>query len=422
MIIIYDIVNYIYRERLMKFWIKMIAGLVMGIIIGTYIEPGSLSIEPLRVIGMLFFKLLNFAVFPLLFFSAARNILYLRSNRRLFLVLIKSLGYYILLTAVGSTIGVVLGDVLQPGVGINIKALESPVVIQYPETSKFILNIVPGSISGFLKSGYAVLSILFVSYLLGVGLMLAKDDADDFHSLIISIDRTFHRLNIMILEFLPIGIFTYVGYTMGFMTADKIMPYLKFVLTVIAGSFIHIFIIQALLIFFITKLNPFKFIHAVIPACILGYVSGNRYTAYPALVETVEHNLGADREVFTFVAGLGTTFSFSGSAIAAGVSTLFVAQAYGLDLSIYLKIIIVLLITVATLKLDGIRDGGIVVLSVLLSQIVKLPAEGYALILGIAGVIFQIETVVNITGTAAVSYIISHSEDAVSNVSLKDFI
>jgi Na+/H+-dicarboxylate symporter len=151
-------------------------------------------------------------------------------------------------------------------------------------------------------------------------------------------------------------------------------------------------------------------------------VSGNRYTAYPALVETVENNMGADREVFTFVAGLGTAFSFSGSAIAAGVSTLFVAQAYGLDLSIYLQILIVFFITLATLKLDGIKDGSIVVLSVILAQVVKLPAEGYALVLAIAGVIYQIESVVNITGTAAVSYIIANSEDAVSTVMAKDFI
>jgi Na+/H+-dicarboxylate symporter len=348
--------------------------------------------------------------------------LYLRSNKRLFLVLLKSLGYFILLTVTGSAIGIVLGGLLQPGVGINIKALESPAVIQYPETTAYILKVVPDSVIAFLKPGNAVLAVLFVSFLVAMGLILAKDDGDDFHAVLISIDRTFHRLNRMIMEFLPIGIFTYVGYTMGIGNFTNIMPYLKLVLTIIAGSFIQIFIIQALLVFFVSKLSPFKFIHAVLPACILAYVSGNRYTAYPALVETVENNMGADREVFTFVAGLGTAFSFSGSAIAAGVSTLFVAQAYGLDLSIYLQILIVFFITLATLKLDGIKDGSIVVLSVILAQVVKLPAEGYALVLAIAGVIYQIESVVNITGTAAVSYIIANSEDAVSTVMAKDFI
>ncbi|HEB32391.1 MAG TPA: dicarboxylate/amino acid:cation symporter [Spirochaetes bacterium] len=406
----------------MKFWIKMIAGLIMGIIVGTYIDPGSISLEPMRITGVMFFKLLNFAVFPLLFVTSVRNMLYLRSNKRLFLVLLKSLGYFILLTVTGSAIGVVLGGLLQPGVGINIKALESPAVIQYPETTAYILKVVPESVIGFLKPGNAVLAVLFVSFLVAMGLILAKEDGDDFHAVLISIDRTFHRLNRMILEFLPIGIFTYVGYTMGMGTFANIMPYLKLVLTIIAGSFIQIFIIQALLVFFISKLSPFKFIHAVLPACILAYVSGNRYTAYPALVETVENNMGADREVFTFVAGLGTALSFSGSAIAAGVSILFVAQAYGLDLSIYLRILIVFFITLATLKLDGIKDGSIVVLSIIMAQVLKLPAEGYALVLAIAGVIYQIESVTNITGTAAVSYIIANSEDAVSNVLVKDFI
>jgi Na+/H+-dicarboxylate symporter len=406
----------------MKFWIKMIAGLIMGIIVGTYIQPGSISLEPMRIIGALFFKLLNFAVFPLLFVTSVRNCLYLRSNKRLFLVMLKSLGYFIFLTVSGSVIGIVLGGLFQPGVGINIKALESPAVIQYPETGEYILKVVPDSLIAFLRPGNAVLAALFVSFLVAIGLILAKEEGEAFHTIIISIDRTLHRLNRMVLEFLPIGIFTYVGYTMGIGRFANIMPYLKLVLTIIAGSFVQIFVIQALLVFFVSKLNPFKFIHAVIPACITAYVSGNRYTAYPVLVETVENNLGVDREVFTFTAGLGTAFSFSGSAVAAGVSTMFVAQAYGLDLSVYLQILMVFFIALATLKLDGIRDGSIVVLSVILAQVVKLPAEGYALVLAIAAVIYQIESVVNITGTGAVSYIISNAEGAVSNVAVKDFI
>jgi proton glutamate symport protein len=405
----------------MKFWIKMLSGLFIGMIVGAYIEPTSLFLEPLRIAGTLFFKLLSLAVFPLLLFSAIRCALFLRTNKRLFVVIAKSLGYYMLLTAIGATIGMVLGDVLMPGVGINIKEFESPMSIQYPGTSDFIIRTIPESIIEFFTSGYGVLSILFVSFLIAVGIILAKEDAEQFHTLIISVDNTLHRLNLIILEFLPIGIFAYVGYIMGYMTADRLLPYLKLILIIIAGSFIQVIIIQALLVFAMTKLNPFKFIHAVMPAALTGYIAGNRYTAYPVLVETVEHNLGADREVFTFAAGLGSAFSFSGSALSAGVCTMFVAQVYGLDLSVYLQVIIVLLITASTLKLDRIRDGSIVLLSVILSYIIKLPAEGYALILGITGVIYQIESVVNITGSAAVSCIIANSEGAVSAVKLKDF-
>jgi Na+/H+-dicarboxylate symporter len=349
-------------------------------------------------------------------------VLNLRVNKRLFIVLVKSLGYFLLLSAVGATIGIVLGDVLMPGVGLNIQEFESPMLIEYPDTSNFILGVIPENIIEFFTSGYGVLSILFVSFLLAVGILLAKEESEQFHSLVISIDNILHKLNLIILEFLPIGIFAYVGYIMGYMTSDMIMPYLKLVLIIIAASFIQIFIIQALLVFALTKLNPFKFIHGVMPAGILAYVSGNRYAAYPALVETVEHNLGANREIFSFVSGIGSAFSFSGSALATGVSIMFVAQVYGLDLSVYLQIFIVLLITMTTLKLDRIKNGSIVILSVILSYIVKLPAEGYALILGITGVIFQIETVVNVTGNAAVSYIIANSEGAASDISLKDFI
>ncbi len=406
----------------MKFWIKMVAGLVMGIIIGSYISPDSIFLEPMRVIGIIFIRLLNFAVVPLLFISGIRCFVFLRQNRRLFIILVKSLGYFILLTVIGATIGIILGDVLQPGLGVAIRELESPLRIQYPETSQFIVGVVPESFLEFIESGFGMLSIIFVAFLIGVGILLAGEDSAPFLELVESVDNTFHRLNLIILEFLPIGIFTYIGYQMGFMTSENVMPYLKLLLVIIAGSFIHIFIVQALLVFFLTKINPFKFLHAVVPAAIIGWVSGNRYTAYPVLVENIEHNLGAERQVFTFVAGLGTTFSLSGSSIAAGVSTLFVAQAYGLDLSVYLQVIIVLLITVSTLKLDGLREGGLILLFVVLAQIIKLPAEGYALILGITGIIFQIETVVNVMGNASVSFVVSHSEGSAAPVKLRDFI
>ena len=406
----------------MKFWIKMVAGLFLGIIVGSYLGPESVILEPMRVIGVVFIRVMNFLVFPLLFLSAIRSVVFLRKNRRLFIVLVKSLGYFLLLTAVGATIGIVLGDVLQPGLGVKIGAFESPESLYYPGTSSFIISVVPESLVDFLHSGYAVLSILFISFLIGAAILLAGEDSEPFHLFVDSVDATLHRLNLIILEFLPIGIFTYIGYQLGFMTFETVMPYLKLILVIVAGCFIHIFIIQGLLVYFLTKTNPFKYIHAVIPAAILGYTSGNRYTAYPALVENIEHNLGADRRVLTFVAGLGTALSMSGSAIAAGISTMFIAQAYGLDLSVYLQIIIVLLITASTLKLDGLREGSLIVLSVVLAYIIKLPAEGYALLLGITGLIYQIETVVNIVGTATVSYILSSSEKAVTAVRLRDFL
>jgi Na+/H+-dicarboxylate symporter len=406
----------------MKFWIKMVAGLFLGIVVGSYVGPESLFLEPMRVVGVIFIRVLNFLVLPLLFFSAVRGVVFLRRNRRLLLVLAKSLGYFLLLTAVGATIGIVLGEVLQPGQGVSVGAFESPEMVYYPETSGFIIGVVPESLLEFLGSRFAVLSVLFVSFLVGAGILLAGEEASDFHRLVDSIDAALHRLNLIVLEFLPIGIFTYMGYQLGFMTFDTVMPYLKFLLVIVAGCFIQVFIVQGLLVYFITKTNPFRFIHAVLPSAILAYLAGNRYTVYPALVENVEHNLGADRQVLTFITGLGTAFSLSGSAIAAGVATMFIAQAYGLDLSVYLQIIIVLIVTVSTLKLDGLREGSLILLSVVLAYIVKLPAEGYAILLGITGLVYQIETVVNVIGNAAVSYILSSSEQAVQAVRIRDFI
>jgi Na+/H+-dicarboxylate symporter len=400
----------------------MVAGLFLGIVIGSYIGPESFSYEPLRVIGSFFIKLFNFAVLPLLVFSGVRSLLALRTNKRLFVVLAKSLGYFVLLTAVGAAVGLVMGDILKPGVGVDIKEAASPSAFYYPSIADFILSIVPGSLEEFLKSGYAVLAVLFVAYLAASAIILAKNDADPLHALIVSVDQTLHRLNLIVLEFLPVGIFAYIGYTMGSLNAVKVMPFLKLYFVAIAAAFVQVFIVQALFVFFKTKLNPFKFLLTVVPSGIMGYVSGHRYTAYPVLIESMEHNLGADRELTTFVTGIGTAFGLSGSALVTAVTTLFVSQAYGLSLSVYLQIIIVLILTFATMKMDGIREGTIILLTVLLSQIVKLPDEGYALVLGSTMIVDQIAAVVDVTGNAAISYIICHSEGGVKSVNIKDFL
>jgi len=406
----------------MKYWIKMIAALVMGLIIGTYINQDSSILEPFRIIGVMFFRALSFIILPLLFFSVTRSILYLKSQKRLFIILTKSIGFFLLLTVIGAAIGVVLGDVLMPGAGINIGKIETPALISYPKTSDYITKIIPDSIFNLLKSPKTVYPIIFVAYILALGIGLAKSKGDYLANLINSIDEIIHKTNILILEFLPIGVFTYIGYLLGSRTTDLILPYLKLLLIIIGGAFIHIFIIQTVLVFLFTKKNPFVLIHAVLPSAILAGVCGNRYISYSSIVENIEHNMGADREVFTFTSSIGIALSLSGSAISAGVMTLFIAQAYGLDLSVYLQIIIVFLITLFSLKLDGVFKAGLVILSVVLSYVVKLPQEGYALVLGITPVIIQIETIVNTTGNAAVSYIIAHSENATSDIALKDFL
>ena len=406
----------------MKYWIKMVAALVMGLIVGTYINQNTPILEPLRIIGVMFFRVLSFMIAPLLFFSVTRTILYLKSQKRLFIVLSKSIGFFLLLTVIGASIGVVLGDVLMPGSGINIGKIETPSIITYPKTSNYIIKIIPNNILNLIKSPINIYPLMFIAYILALGIGLAKSKADYFTNLVQSIDEILHKINILILEFLPIGIFTYIGYLLGSRTTELILPYLKLVLIIIAGAFLHIFIIQTLLVFLFTKKNPFILIHAILPSAILAGVSGNRYISYSSMVENLEHNMGTDREVFTFTSGIGISLSLSGSAISAGVMTLFIAQAYGLDLSIYLQIIIIFLITLFSLKLDGIFKAGLVILSVVLSYVVKLPQEGYALVLGIVPVIMQIETIVNVTGNATVSYIIANSEKATSDIALKDFL
>jgi len=406
----------------MKLWIKLVVGVFLGIIVGSYIDPGSVFVEVLRIAGLLFIRVLSFMILPLMLLSGIKSVIFMRKRRVLMVSAFKAIGYFLLFTAVGATIGVILGNLLQPGLGINIGEIESPQKILYPGTSDFILSIVPESVAEFFTSWYGALSIIFIAYIIGAGIIHAKEDSEVFFGFIESFDETMHKINIMLLEFFAIGVFAYSGYLMATTSADMIYPYLKLILVIIGGLAILIFIIIGPSLYFLTKLNPFIFIHAILPACITGFITGDRYKSYPVVIECMEHNLGARREATTLINALGVTFSLGGSAVVAGVSTLFVSQAYGLSLSVYLQIIVVFIIVVASLKIDGLREGSLVILSVVFSKIVKLPDEGFALVLGVSLLLERIETIANIVINAAVSYIISKSNDSVETISIRDFL
>lgn len=400
----------------------MIVGVFLGIIVGSYIDPGSVLVEVFRVAGVLFIRILSFLVLPLMLLSGIKSVIYLRSKKALALSVLRAMGYFLLFTAVGATIGVVLGDVLQPGLGINIGEIESPQRILYPGTSDFITCIVPESVAEFFTSWYGALSIIFIAYIVGAGIFHAREDSEPFFSFIESFDETMHRINIMVLDFFAIGVFAYSGYLMSITGPDMIYPYLKLILVVIGGLAILVFIIIGLFLYFLSKLNPFIFIHAILPACITGFITGDRYKSYTVLVECMENNLGARREATTIINALGVTFGLGGSALVAGVCTLFISQAYGLSLSVYLQIIVIFIIVGASLKLDRLRESSLILLSVVFARIVKLPDEGFALVLGISLLLTRIETITNIVINAAVSYIICKSNESVEPVSIGDFL
>ena len=199
----------------MKLWIKMAVGLVAGILIGSFLRSDSHAIVPLCTAGMVFMRTLSFIFLPLLFFTSIRVFINLRTSRNLLIVFSKSIGYFLLLTIVGAAIGITLGEVLKPGVGITVSAFESPVLIDYPGTARFITDIVPDSVFRLLTSSTSALPMLFVGFLAGMGILAAKEKAEGLFDILVSIDDTLHRLTGTVLEFLPIGIFASIGAAIG---------------------------------------------------------------------------------------------------------------------------------------------------------------------------------------------------------------
>ncbi len=394
---------------------------------------GTTVISILRPVGTAFMKLIKMVIVPLVFSSLLVGVASLGDVRKLGRLGGKTIGLYLGTTAIAVTIGLALGNLIQPGnfVGERDRAAlqaqfsgsaadSAQSAAEAPSTVDNILAIIPENPIGSLSSG-DMLQVIFFAMIFGIALtLLGKDKSGT--PVVNFFDRVQNAMVMiihMVMTIAPFGVAALVADVVGQSGVSVLAALLFYAVTVLLGLAIHAGIVYAGLVRLLAKMPVTAFLKAIRPAQLIAFSTSSSSAALPVSMECAEQNLGVSNPVASFVLPLGSTVNMDGTALYQGVAAVFIAQVFDVDLSFTDQLAIVATATMASVGAAGVPGAGIVTLAMVLTT-VGIPPVGVALILGMDRLLDMFRTAVNVTGDLAVTTVMAASEGETLHVLTKE--
>jgi len=320
----------------------------------------------------------------------------------------KTIVFFLVTTAIAVMIGLLLGNVIAPGVGLSLPVdVEEVEAKTAPSIIDTLLEIVPNN--PFVAfSEMNMLQIIAFALFVGIGITLAGKVAQPAYDFINAVAETMYKLVALIMEFAPLGVFGLIAHTVGSHGLDVLLPLFKVILAVYLGCILHALLVYSGSVALFSPIGPLRFFRATMPATLVAFSSCSSSGTLPITMKSVEE-LGVSKTVNSFVVPLGATINMDGTALYQGVCALFIAPAYGLELTIAQQLAIVLTATLASIGTAGVPGAGLVMLTMVLTS-VNLPLEGLVLVAGIDRILDMARTAINITGDAAAAVVVAATE------------
>ncbi len=403
-----------------KIFIALIVGALTGIVIH-YALPASnfkdqFIVEGvLYVIGQGFIRLMQMLVVPLVFCSLVCGSMAIGDTKTLGKVGIKTVGFYIATTALAVTIAISVAYMINPGIGLNMDAVEKAEMSAATNSTSIVdtlLNIIPKNPIGSMANGDMLPIIVFALF---VGIMLAKlgSKASTVANFFSQFNDVMMEMTMAIMSIAPIGVFCLIARTFATVGFSAFAPMLKYMGSVTLALVLQCFVVYQVLLFIFTRLNPIKFVKKYLPVMGFAFSTATSNATIPMSIDTLNKKMGVSKQISSFTIPLGATINMDGTSIMQGVAVVFIAQVYGIDLTLGNLATVVLTATLASIGTAGVPSVGLVTLAMVLNS-VGLPTEGIALIMGIDRILDMLRTAVNITGDAVCTTIVAHQEKAIN--------
>ena len=403
-----------------KIFMALIVGALLGVGIHYFMPSGYLRdtiiIEGVfYVVGQGFIRLMQMLVVPLVFCSLICGSMAIGDTKTLGKVGIKTVLFYLFTTAVAVVLALATAYVINPGIGLDMDAVQtSEVTATATDTSLVdtLLNIIPKNPVSSMASGDMLPIIVFALF---VGIMLAKlgSKASTVANFFSEFNDVMMEMTMAVMKIAPIGVFCLIARTFANLGFSAFKPMIKYMGSVTISLFIQCFVIYQILLFVFTRLNPMKFIKKFAPVMGFAFSTATSNATIPMSIDTLHKKMGVSKQISSFTIPLGATVNMDGTSIMQGVAVVFIAQAYGIDLTPANLATVVVTATLASIGTAGVPSVGLVTLSMVLAS-VGLPVEGIALIMGIDRILDMMRTAVNITGDAVCTTIIAEQEKALN--------
>ena len=403
-----------------QIFIALLIGALFGVVIhywipSRYIKDTVIVEGVLYVVGQGFIRLMQMLVVPLVFCSLICGSMAIGDTKTLGKVGVKTIGFYLVTTALAVCVALGSALLINPGRGLDMDAVQKGTVSSTTEATSLVdtlLNIIPKNPVQSMANGDMLPIIVFALF---VGIMLAKlgtrgSVVANFFS---QFNDVMMEMTMAIMKVAPIGVFCLIARTFATVGFSAFAPMLKYMGNVTLALAIQCLVVYQILLFVFTRLNPFKFIKKFLPVMGFAFSTATSNATIPMSIDTLSKKMGVSKQISSFTIPLGATINMDGTSIMQGVAVVFIAQAYGIPLTMGNLATVVVTATLASIGTAGVPSVGLVTLAMVLNS-VGLPTEGIALIMGIDRILDMIRTAVNITGDAVCTTIVCHQEGSLN--------
>ncbi|MBL6669027.1 MAG: dicarboxylate/amino acid:cation symporter [Flavobacteriaceae bacterium] len=407
-----------------KILIGMFAGILFGVIFSLLSFGPAFISDWIKPFGTIFINALKLIAMPLILASLIKGVSDLKDISKLSVMGGRTVGIYICTTVVAVVLGLILVNLIAPGDQIGSTTREE-LLAAYQDSAEEkqlvaqqqrekgplqpLVDLVPSNIFQATTNNRNMLQVIFFAIFFGIGLILIPEKkAAPVKAFFDAFNEVILKLIDLIMLAAPYGVFALLAALVVESPSLELFQALGlYAITLLIGLVLMIFI-YILLVQLFTKRKPIFFLRGIAPAQLLAFSTSSSAATLPVTMERVEEHLGVDEEVASFVLPIGATINMDGTSIYQAVAAVFIAQAFGLGLSLEAQLGIVLTATLASIGTAAVPGAGMVMLVIVLGQ-AGIPEAGLALIFAIDRPLDMCRTITNVTGDAAVSMIVAKS-------------
>ena len=392
---------------------QIVIALFLGILVGAFLHNApeirtDIVTNFLQPLGKIFINLIKMIVIPLVLSMLILGIANAGDSKSVGKLGVKTIVYFEVITTIAIIVGLVAANIFQPGAGIDMSTLTTSDISQYKETTQevsheahglvnTILSLIPSNIFAAMNDGH-MLPIIFFAVIFGIGLgSLAKETKQPLIDVLKAVSETMFKVTHMIMMFAPFGVFGLIAATVANFGFSSLVPLIKLAVVVYGAILFFIFIVLGLVAKF-CGFSIWTIIKILKDELILAYSTASSETVLPRMMEKMEA-YGAPKSITSFVVPIGYSFNLDGSTLYQSIAAIFIAQLYGIDLSITQQITLVLTLMITSKGIAGVPGVSFVVLLATLGS-VGIPLEGLAFIAGIDRILDMARTVLNVIGNA----------------------
>jgi len=403
-----------------KIVLSMLLGFAVGTLLNLVMSGGIIaptSVEAVRyylidglfdTVGQIFVRSLKLMVVPLVFVSLLCGTASLGTDTKMGFLAGKSIALYMTTTALAISTALLLAIVIAPGEGIDLALASEFDAKNAPALKTTLINIFPSNPVAAMAEGQ-VLQVIVFALLMGFAIAQMGEAGHRVAHVFEDLNNVIMKMVMLLMQLAPLGIFCLLAKLFAGLGIGVITSLGAYFMTVVVALLIHCMGNYSALLSAFTGLNPRRFFINMREPMAFAFSTASSGATMPVTLRAVEHNVGVDNRVASFTVPLGATINMDGTAIMQGVATVFIAQAYNINLGIEAYLTVILTATAASIGTAAVPGVGLVMLVMVLNQ-VGLPVEGIGLIIGVDRLLDMLRTAVNVAGDGVVSTVVAHSE------------